>query len=326
MLETSQLKVIIRREMLDASRDSALFWMLGLLLLAAWTALLTGGLALRAEVTDYEAAKAVLLSLGKSIEQMQSPLFHPLRLLRGTVEQIEILGAVIAILIGFRAALSERGNQTIGLVLTRPLSTRQFLLGKLLGGLILLSSGLGFVFLTTTVLLPVVTGLDLNLSDWGRVALAWGCSVFYTLSFFLVSFLGTLHLRRPTQALLYAFCLWLLLVLIAPQIGDTLDPDNQIAGGFFRQLQVDKATQVALMQHFSGFEAIRTGIEAISLTKHFERFCFAFLEVKDTFAGQPLGSLMTEKFGDLLTILLTSSALFSLTLVLPFRPKLRSPS
>ena len=75
-----------------------------------------------------------------------------------------------------------------------------------------------------------------------------------------------------------------------------------------------------IMKGFAGFETVRTGIEAISLTKHFERFSFAVLGIKDTYAGASLGPVLAEKRGDILWIFLTSMGLCTAMLILPLKP------
>ena len=108
---------------------------------------------------SYEAAKASLLALGKSAASIKPPEFYPMRLLRGAVEQIEIVGSAIAILIGFRAAAAERGRQTLALILTRPLRRWQFTGGKIVAGLGLLTLGLGVVMALCAVLLHLMSCL-----------------------------------------------------------------------------------------------------------------------------------------------------------------------
>jgi len=53
--------------------------------------------------------------------RQNTPEFYPLKLMRGMIEQVEIMGAVIALVAGYRAAAAERGRQTLALILTRPL-------------------------------------------------------------------------------------------------------------------------------------------------------------------------------------------------------------
>ncbi len=315
------LLIIAAKDIRDATHDRFLAIFTGFLVLAALTALITGAIALATDVATYDAAKATLLAIGKSADAIKPPEFYPMRLLRGAVEQIEIVGAAIAILIGFRAAASERGRQTLALILTRPLSPWQFISGKIVAGVGLLALGLAVVLGLCAMLLHLMSGIGLTWNDVSRIALVWAVSVIYMASFFLAAFVLTLHLRRPSTAMLIAFTLWLVIVLVAPQIGDTMDPDNQVAGGVFASLSISRPDQLEIMKTYAGFEAVRNGIEVASITKHFERFAFAVLGIKATYAGLPLGPILTEKALDILWIILAALGLMGLTLALPLNPK-----
>ena len=319
-IRLSPARLIAAKDMSDAARDRFILAITGFLAFAALVSLVAGAIALATDAATYDSARAALLALGKPAESIAAPEFYPLKLLRGAIEQIEIIGAAIAILIGYRAAISERGRQTLALILTRPVHKRAFLAGKVMAGVLLIGLGLGAVFFVSALALQVVSGVGLVPADLGRIGLVWGAASLYCAAFFLVSFMLTFWMNRPAHALLFAFSLWLVLVLIAPQIGDTLDPDNQVAGGVFRQLHIAKADQTEIMKGYASFETIRNGIEVASLTKHFERFSFAVLGIKDTYTGQPLGPILVEKLGDLLWILLAFTGLAGLALALPLSP------
>jgi ABC-type transport system involved in multi-copper enzyme maturation permease subunit len=322
MRDLTPIRTIAAKDIRDALRDRFILIVTGFLGLAAVVALLSGAIALRGDVATYEAAKATLLAIGKSLDAVKAPEFYPLRLLRGAIEQIEIIGAAIAILIGYRAAAAERGRQTLALILTRPLRNWQFVAGKMLAGFGLLAAGLAVVLGGLALVLHLTSGIGLGANDLLRVILVWGAALIYTSCFFLLGFVLTLHMKQPSHALLIAFVVWLLLVLIAPQIGDTLDPDNQVAGGVFQQLHIAKPDQTEIMKRFAGFESLRNGIEVSSITKHFERFTFAILGIKATYAGMPIALIITEKLGDLIWILLTALGLGGLALALPLNPNL----
>ena len=311
------LATIAAKDIRDASRDRFVFIVTLFLAVGAAVALVSGAIALRTDAATYAAARETLLALGKPVDQIAAPEFYPLKLLRGAVEQIGIVGAAIAILIGYRAAASERGRQTLALILTRPIRRWQFLAGKLAAGLALLGLGLLTVLAVLAVMVHLASGVGLSAADLPRLALTWVAAWLYTACFFLVGFILTLTLRKTATALLLAFAVWLTLVLVAPQIGDTLDPDNQVAGGVFKSLGIAKPDQVAIMKQFSTYETLRDGIEQASVTKHFERFTFAVLGIKDTYTGVPLDQILIEKKGDLIWIFLTALGLGLLALVLP---------
>jgi ABC-2 type transport system permease protein len=113
------------------------------------------------------------------------------------------------------------------------------------------------------------------------------------------------------NGLVAALVIWLIVVLIIPQIGDTLDPDNQVPGGLFSALNLDGAHETRVLAKFDTYERIRNGIEEMSFAKHYERFSFAFLDVKvrDTHGSMPVGDLARVMKGDILWMLGYSVAL-----------------
>ncbi len=320
MPDFSPILTIAARDAREALRDRFLLIATLALAAAAITSLATGSLALHTDVATYMAAKDTLIALGKSASAIASPEFWPLKLLRGTVEQLEIMGAVIALVAGYRAAVSERGRQTLALILTRPLRRWQVLAAKLLGGFFLAATAAGAVTIAAAILLELTSGVGLMLSDLGRLTVGWAAAVLYLSGIYTVGFALSLWLRSASAGLVYAFALWMLMVLVAPQIGDTMDPDNQVAGGVFAALSVPKAEQDRIKAGFATYETIRNDIEISSPTKHFERFTFAVLGIKDTYTGKPLGPILTEKSGDALFLILFAFGLGAIVLLVPINP------
>lgn len=300
---------IAGKDIKDAVKDRFVLLMTAFLLLASLVALAVAAIALKVDVATYIEAKANLIALGKDPASISDPAFYPLQLLRGFVEHVEIIGAIIGILIGYRAAASERGRQTLALIVTRPIAQWQFLAGKIAAGMAIISAGLVLAFVVASVTLTLISGVGLNLDDVARLAIVMSSAGVYALAFFLLGFVTALWAKKLPNALLLAFTVWLSFVLIAPQIGDTLDPDNQVAGGVFKQLQIAKPQQLEILQSFSTYETIRNGIEVASPTKHFERLSFALLGIKDTYAGQPLMPILAEKASDLAWLLVIALAL-----------------
>lgn len=303
---------IAGKDIRDALRDRFVLLLTAFLLVASMVALVVAAIALKTDVATYLDAKANLIALGKDASAIRDPAFYPLKLLRGFVEHVEIIGAVIGILIGYRAAASERGRQTLALIVTRPIAQWQFLAGKLLAGIAIISAGLVLVFIVAGTAIYLISGVGLTTNDIVRLLAVLSAAGLYAIAFFVLGFVTALWVRKLPNALLIAFTVWLSLVLIAPQIGDTLDPDNQVAGGVFKQLQIAKPQQTEILQSFSTYETIRNGIEVASPTKHFERLSFAVLGIKDTYAGQPLMPILAEKASDLVWLLGIALALILL--------------
>ena len=298
-----QIQAIAGKEIRDAVRSHVIIAMAGFLVLAAMVALAVSGIVLHGDVLAYNEGRDQLIALGQSADSLPPPAFFPLKLLRGFIEQIEIIGAVLGIVLGYRAAAIERGRNTLALAMTRPLSQATYLLGKLGGNMVLIVASLATAFLTGIVAIMVVGGVVLSAEDYLRVFLSFIAASFYTGSFFVLGLLLALHLRRLPHALLYAFAIWLTLVLVSPQIGDTLDPDNQIAGGVFKKLGIAKPQEKQILASFANYENIRNGIEEASPAKHFERLTFALTGIKDIYNGVAIWPILIEKLRDVWSLI-----------------------
>ena len=290
---------IAAKDIKDALRDRFVLLITSFLVIASLVALSVAAITLKGDVSAYLDARATLVALGKDASSLPNPAFFPLKLLRGFIEYAEIVGAVIAILVGYRAAASERGRQTLALIATRPVAQWQLLLGKWLGGMAVMAAGLLVIFVIATLAASVISGVGLTADDLVRLGLTYLASVLYVSIFLAFGLASALWARKLPNALLLGFTVWLAIVLVAPQIGDTMDPDNQVAGGVFKQLHIDKPQQTEILSSFSTYETIRNGIEVASPTKHFERFAFAVLGIKDSYTGQPLMPILAEKTTDI---------------------------
>ena len=112
--------VIAHKDIRDALHDRFIILVTGFLMLASLTALTVAAIALHTDVATYTQAVQTLLALGKSADMLAAPEFYPLRLLRGFVEHTEIIGAVLGILLGYRAAASERPRTGVNEPRTEP--------------------------------------------------------------------------------------------------------------------------------------------------------------------------------------------------------------
>ena len=295
----TQILAIAAKEIRDSLRTHLLLVLTGFLVLAALVSLTVSSVAMHGEFLKYIAAKDLLISLGKSAADLVPPAFFPLKLLRGFIEHVEIIGAVLGIVLGYRAAAVERGNSTMALLFTRPVSQFSFLAGKALGNLALIAIGIAITFAVGAVALSLISGVGLSFNGLLRITLVFGAATLYVTSFFLLGFLLALNFKSLPSALLAAFAIWLTLVLIAPQIGDTMDPDNQVAGGVFRTLQIPKPLEKQILLSFSTYETIRDSIEQTSPAKHFERLSFALFGIKDIYNGQPIADIIKDRMVDL---------------------------
>ena len=275
------------KELLDLRRDRLFAILIAFLAVATLISVAVASADFRNQQGAYNLYVANLVKSGTSIAPAAPQLF-PLKLLRGGIEYLEILGALFAIVLGYETIAKEKHRGTLALVLSRPLGRFSFAGGKMLG---LSIAWLGVVSALTVVsLLAVVTigQAPIRGSDVARLLVSSGFAWLYLVFWTALTVGLTALSTRLSTGLILALIIWLAFVLIIPQIGDTMDPDNQVPGGLFATLRIKKPDELAVLAQFSAFDGIRNGLEVSSVTKHFERLTFAFLGIKDQYNQQPL--------------------------------------
>jgi ABC-type transport system involved in multi-copper enzyme maturation permease subunit len=293
--------IIARKEFRDILRSRLLLIILLFLAATTVTSILVSSQVFQSQVSQYNESLQILKELGKTPAGSAPELF-PLNLLRGVIDYIEIIGAVLGILLGYLTISREKNSKTLNLILTRPVSRLEVVIGKVLGNgafVVLTILGVGvFSYLG----LLVMGGAALNLMELLKLGLVLLFSFTYIMIFFLLTFLLSLSMKTISHALIVAFVIWLSIALILPQIGDTMDPDNQVPGGFFTSMHLTKPEEIQVMAHFTNYELIRNSIEQLSITKHYERASFALLGVKKEFNTVPLRDILAGQWVNLLVV------------------------
>ncbi len=291
----AKIFTVAKKEYADALKNRVFLVFLFFLLFLIGVSIIVAAFDFQGKVAVYQNALLKLRQSGQVVENLSEPQFFPLQLLRGAIEYLEIIGAILAIVLGYLSIAKEKGNNTLQLILTRPISRFSVYLGKFLGNALLIISVSGIVFVGITLVVDIVGKTMLTGSQLYRIFLTFIFTIIYLLIFFSISTLLSILLKSLPNALIISFVIWILFVLIIPQIGDTMDPDNQVPGGLFNSLHMVKADQTAILAKFSHYEKMRDNLEQTSLTKHYERLAFAFLGIKDTYNGKSLEFIFSER-------------------------------
>jgi len=293
--------VVTRKELLDLRRNKFLILLLGFIVVAVTLSVVVASIDFRVKLDAYTGYVDALKASGSSVAPTRPQLF-PLQLLRGGVEYVELIGALFAIITGYGMVAKERRRATIELLFSRPLSTYSLATGKVLALAITWLVAVGVIFTAATATLLLVGNAVLTGVDVGRLvisaALAWAFLLLWSA---VAMGLATVNLRLST-GLIVALVAWLVVVLIIPQVGDTMDPDNQVPGGLFKTLAIAKPDEKAVLANFTAFDTVRNLFELSSITKHFERATFAFLGIKDAFNQAPIGLVWAKTLNNSLAL------------------------
>jgi ABC-type transport system involved in multi-copper enzyme maturation permease subunit len=288
---------LAKHEYRSAVRSKALVALLATFILVTTVSILIAAFTFQSKLADYNTYKAAAQAAKQTY--IAAPQLFPLQLLRGAIEYVEIIGSVIAIALGYVSVARERSNRTMQLLLSRPVTTFQMVSGRILGAFSIFISIIAVTGFIAVIAIGVIGNTWLTLAELGRLAIAYGLSVIYMLLFYCVGAILTLRSRAPINGLISGFAVWLLIVMIMPQIGDTMDVDNQVPGGLFHALQIQKSDERAILAHFKTYETIRNDIEIASIEKHYERFNFAVTGIKDKYNQRPLAEVVAAKRSDL---------------------------
>ena len=131
---------------------------------------------------------------------------------------IRLLMSLLALLFSYDAIAGERERGTLRAVLANSLPRSQLLLAKMSAGFTCLMIPLVFSTLAGLLLVHIFSGQSLSGDDWQRFGLIFLASSLYTGLFFFVGLLLSIVCRGSKTALLSSFFVWIILILIVPNL------------------------------------------------------------------------------------------------------------
>lgn len=283
----SSLVIICKKELSDFTRNRFFVLLFSFLAVIMVLSVAVSSADFRSKIADYNLYIATLRAAGDAV--LPQPQLFALQLLRGSIEYLELIGALFAIIIGYGMIAKEKQRGTLQLLFSRPVGKYSMATGKILALAIMWLAAVTGIFVVIVASLIVIGNAPLHSVDFIRLLIVASLSWVYLL-FWSCLAMGIASIsKKLSTALVVALVIWLVIVLIMPQIGDTMDPDNQVPGGLFKSLQVDKAHEQAVITHFTSYETTRNYVEVTSITKQYERPVFGYLGINDKYNQKPVG-------------------------------------
>lgn len=305
-----RIQTLAAHEYRAAVRSRILLTLIGILTIATIASVYVAAATHRSEVADYQAYKAAAAASG--LDHIAPSALAPLSLLRGAFEYLQIIGAVIAVTLGYLTVQRERANRTLPLLRSRPVTAGEQATGSLLGAAALIATIVAVTGAVGIACIGTIGNDWINASELVQLLLAYLVSTIYMTGFYALGVACSARARQPVNGLIAALCVLVLFVLVTPQIGDTLDADNQVPGGLFKALGMNRADETTILNHFSIYETLRTRIEWISFSQHYQRFVFAMADVKERYRPLDLGGLLHVVWTDLAWVIAAPAALIAL--------------
>jgi ABC-2 type transport system permease protein len=286
-VKVSAASAVAAKEFREAWRNRVFLIIAVLFLVFSALSVYIGSSTKHAELAAYAQTVALLKASGTTSFPAPPEIF-PLAILRNHVTYVSMIGALLAIFLGFDLFTKERDGGNLRLLLSRPVLRDQILGGKLLSGAAIIGLLQGLALVAGVVLLQTVGGLAPTAAGLARLATFAALSFAYLMLFYLVALLASLWARTDEVAFLACIVFWIAASFVVPQLAQTQKAYAYAANasaGTITQLPQDTAVSLA--------------IESVSPTAHFERVGNRLLQVEAETARIPLGAVLAGAGGDL---------------------------
>ena len=130
----------------------------------------------------------------------------------------QVVMSLLALLFSYDAISREKEEGTLGLTLSCAVSRPTLLLGKYIAGMMSISLPLIASFVAGLLVIQFSPYVSFSNSDWARILLILLLSILYVSLFFLIGLFLSSRTHRPSITLMFSMCVWVLFVLIVPNL------------------------------------------------------------------------------------------------------------
>jgi ABC-2 type transport system permease protein len=288
------IKVIATKEIRTALR-SRLFLTITLLFLGlSILSVYIGSTTKRAEMRIYDETVASLTDQGVTRLPIK-PEIHTLTILSNLTEYIAIVGAILAVILGHNALITEKESGGLKLILSRPVYRDRLLTGKLAGNAAIIAAILSLAFAFNLILLIAVGGIMPTFAEVLRLLALVGLGFIYMLSFLSISMLLSIRMNNGASVLLVSLVIWMTVSFVIPQMADTQMANSTVVNsvsGVTNQIPQETALSRA--------------INFTSPTWHLRHIGSELLEVTAGSASLNAGTLLGDSIASAVILLIPS--------------------
>lgn len=291
------ISTIAKKEYQTAFRNKLFVTIAVLFLFMSVLSVYIGSTTKRHEMSVYNDTVASLTAKGVT-ELPPRPEIHTLTILANLTEYVSIVGAILAVVLGYNALIEEKESGTLKIILSRPVFRDQFLTGKLLGLSGVIASLLGLAFIFNILLLILVGGIFPTMGEIARLFTLVVMGFVYMLIFLTLSMTLSIKMKDNATVFLVSLVVWVLFSFVIPQMAETQMANSTVINsisGVTNQIPQDTA--------------ISQAINYLSPTWYFRTIGAQLLEVTPGSAGLSFGTLFSQVLTTLL-VLLVPSVLF----------------
>lgn len=132
--------------------------------------------------------------------------------------QISLLGAILAIVMGFDLITREKESRSLKSLLSHPVFRDEIINGKALGGILALVSAIGIALIISFAMLLLFSIVP-DMGELWRIALFGVVSILCLLTYFSIALMASTVSENSGKSIIYALIIFLAISLGVPMVG-----------------------------------------------------------------------------------------------------------
>ena len=271
------------------TRNRVILILLILFLSSSMISIYVGSSTIRTELAAFDLAQQ-LQGAGNTANLPERPSISAMMVMKNSIDYVLMIGALLAIFLGFDSISKDYQDKTIHIILTRGVFRDNYLSGKILGGFLVILLLHGAAFIIELAGLGWIGAQAFGLTQAGTLLIFHLTASVYMLLFYLTAMLFSAGFLKSLPAFLTSVSVWLGSSYVIPEIARSLKT-------FL--LTRDSSLQAVQLTEVSS--PLSTAIEAISPAYHFQTIGLYLLS-GDT------GSVQNFPSGSVVFLLLVTAA------------------
>jgi ABC-2 type transport system permease protein len=287
-----KIMIIAGKEFREAWKNKVFIIISALFLVFSILSVYIGSSTKHAEMQAYLQTIELLKSQGTTVFPAK-PVIFPMAILQNNIVYVTMVGALMAIFLGFDAMTKEKEFGNLKLLLSRPVFRDQLLTGKILGGGYVLGALQLCILVFEIILLALVGKFAPGISEILRLVIFTLVSFIYLMLFYMVSLLGSILMETGETVFLAGVTFWIAVSFVIPQLAAT-----QRLFAYNTNLTAQSIVQVPQDTVTSQI------IEIFSPTVHFEHIGKNLLQVMPETAQTAISSVLNGLMSDMALLLI----------------------
>lgn len=133
---------------------------------------------------------------------------------------VRVVLSLLVVFIAYGAISEEKSAGTLKLTLANRVPRDRLLLGKFLGGWLVVIAALLAAALVSLIIILSHSFIEFKAADWARFVSFMGLAALYLTVFYAISLFVSVLVNRPAVALMILLQAWVFLVIVYPNLGN----------------------------------------------------------------------------------------------------------